>query len=532
MNSRTPVSRQSSIPGITLTVSLVLIVSLLSGCLPKKALDWSPDGRRIAVVANPGVFVADADGRLVAEPFAPGTQQAAWFPDSRNLLVVRLAIVTRWADVAAILPEETRQQYLALAERIFGEIQANAGLWADLKSEMEKSSNIVGVLEKHNMPASAEIARAHSGNRIAAISLRIAEEHPETLQQFLGADAKSVDELKVTIWTLEVFDLGSDKPVAARTLVRTLEPILETRVAPKGQAVAFTISPDSGLATPDPDAALCVVPTDGSAPPRQVAERVSRYPDWTPDGEQLVFARTNATAPHHQDELRLGSISRRRVYGPEGAALPDADKQAVEDLVGTLFLPMTRVRCLPDGRILFVAAEAKLPTTAKDLRAQSALFAVNPEAPVEVERLIPKEPGGKAEEGIEFFEPGPDGTRIAFGTGASAVKVVNLATGEEWTVPGAFPSNADKGLSRVLPAWRNAEEVSFIVNEGSPHGSPNRPEVVVGPSQTSTRAISKAWPDRIVLDLLVPAPKPPPKGGDAPAAGPAAPPAPPTKPGG
>jgi len=515
-----------------LAVCLTLIVSLLPGCLPRKALDWSPDGRRIAVIGKPGVFVADADGRLVAEPFAPGAQQAVWFPDSRNLLVVRLAIVTRWADVAAILPEETRNEYLALAERVFGEIQANMGLWADLKSRMEKSEDIVGALEKHNMPTTAEVARAHSGNRIAAISLRIAEEHREVLKQFLDADAKSLDELKVSIWSLEVIDLGSDKPAAARTLVRTLEPILETRVAPKGQAVAFTISPDSGFAAPDPDAALYVVPTDGSTPPHQAAERVSRYPDWTPDGEYLVFARTNATAPHHQDELRLGSISRRRVYGPEGTALPDADKQAVEDLVGTFFLPMTRVRCLPDGRILFVAAEAQLPTTAKDLRAQSALFAVSPEGQVEVERLIPREPGGKAEQGIEFFEPSPDGTRIAFCPGNSAVKVVSLATGEEWSVSGAFPSDSEKGLSRVLPAWRNAEDVSFAMSEGPPRDGPKRAEIVVGSSATSVRAISKAWPDRLVWDLLMPAPKPPQERGGAPASGATAPPAPATKPGG
>jgi hypothetical protein len=515
-----------------LAVCLTLGVSVLPGCLPKKALDWSRDGQRIAVIVKAGVLVADADGRVCGEPFAPGAQQAVWFPEGRNLLVMRQADVTRWSDVAAILPEETRNQYVVLAARIFDEIKANQGKWPELKSEAEKSKDIVGTLERHNMPASADFARAHSANRAAAVGLRIADDHRDALKEFLGDDAKNLDALKATIWTLEVFDLSGDKPTPVRALVQTLDTIHEMRVAPKGQAVAFTVSPDSGLAAPDPDAVLYVASADGSAPPRQVAERVSRYPDWTEDGERLAFVRTNSTAPRHEDELRLGSVSRRRVCGPQGTVLPDADKQPIEDLVGTLFLPMTRVRCLPDTRILFVAAEAHLPTTAKDLRGQPALFAVSTAGQVKVERLIPKTPGAPAEQGIEFFEPSPNGARIAFATGDSAVKVVNILTGETWSLPGPFPSSSDQGLLRVIPAWRNDDEVSCIASERSPDGTPTRPEIVLVSSGAITRVVSQPWADRSVQGLLVPVPKPPAPGGSAPASGAAPPPAPAAKPGG
>jgi dipeptidyl aminopeptidase/acylaminoacyl peptidase len=488
----------------SLAVCLVIAAAAMPGCLPQKSAVWSPDGSRLAVIGAAGVIVADPAGKVLAEPFAPETELAAWLPDNRTLLVARKAQVSRWADVAAVLPEDTRKEYEALAERTFDDLKTYRGTWADLQDEINQKKDAAAVLEEHNLLAAATLVRKHNSNHLGAILLRMGEEHRDALKQFMGEGAKSLDETKVDIWSLETFDAGAEKPQPVKMLLRTLDPIFEIRISPGGKAIAFTVTPDSGLGKASADTTLYVVASDGNAPPYPVAEGVSAYPDWTPDGQNLVFARTNSTGPVGKDEVRLGTISRRRVCGPEGAPLAALD--AVQDLAGTLFQPLMQVRCLPNGNILFGAIEAHLPTTAKDLQAKPALFEVSPTEPVAARRVFPPQSASEASEGVTYFEVSPGGTRAAAYMPDGKIFVITLASGESQTITGAAPFVKDKGPPGVIPVWRNAEELCFAFPAGSPQAGEKRGELVLW-SAAGQRVISKDWPDMFVVGVLVPAAK-------------------------
>jgi hypothetical protein len=93
--------------------------------------------------------------------------------------------------------------------------------------------------------------------------------------------------------------------------------------------------------------------------------------------------------------------------------------------------------------------------------------------------------------GLGFFEINPDETRVAVAGAKGEVSVLNLATGQ---VEGLVKDIQGKepGLQSI-PAWRNAEELSFFVPPKSPWGSPEGPELAHWSIDGKGRCLSCTW---------------------------------------
>ena len=75
----------SLIRGRTWRLSVVASSALLlAGC--EKRIQWSPDGRRAAVLTTGGVFLSNGEGRL-SKRLLPRADAVAWFADSERLAV-------------------------------------------------------------------------------------------------------------------------------------------------------------------------------------------------------------------------------------------------------------------------------------------------------------------------------------------------------------------------------------------------------------------------------------------------------------
>ena len=106
--------------------------------------------------------------------------------------------------------------------------------------------------------------------------------------------------------------------------------------------------------------------------------------DWTPDGQQLVYAGTDTAKG---SDARLGSISRRRVCDEKGQILPEPEQE--ENLVGILYVKeQTPVACLPDGRILFATLALQLPLLDKDTPKNATLFILRPDHALSLKRVV------------------------------------------------------------------------------------------------------------------------------------------------
>ena len=114
---------------------------------------------------------------------------------------------------------------------------------------------------------------------------------------------------------------------------------------------------------------------------------------------------------------------------------------------------------------------------------------------------------------IDRFIVSPDGKRIAIPGSAGEVAVLEIDTRAVQKLSNknnAQFTKSEKYANRVLirpsPAWRSADELSFIVPAGHPVGGPRRGELVLQQLNAAPRAISKSWSDEMT-DSFLPRPK-------------------------
>jgi dipeptidyl aminopeptidase/acylaminoacyl peptidase len=290
--------------------------------------------------------------------------------------------------------------------------------------------------------------------------------------------------------------------VSLREVVsRSLDQSFEPRVSPDGKTVAFIrLTSSAGpMSRPEEGATrLYVLPTSGSGSARVVADFVGRFPDWSSDGQYVVFARA-ATWPDG-DQLELGTISRRQVCDTQGFVLEEFPE--THDLAGVVFQREFKVRSLPDGRIVFAAMDVHLPVTVSDMPQQLLLFALDPGRSPVVTRLIPRKSEGQVPDLIYAFEVSPDGRLVSLPGRAGSVEVLELATGEISSV--VQPFNLPKEIL-MTPVWRSADELCCL---GPPAKGGALPTVnllrIRFPEVTVAQVLSADWPESVAPDFLEP----------------------------
>ena len=263
--------------------------------------------------------------------------------------------------------------------------------------------------------------------------------------------------------------------------------VMDMRISPDGKTLAVT-TPMSSDSSPSLGR-LQLFPMQGETPPVLVAEQVSTFSDFSPDGRYVYYGTTKAPIRSDKDDFTLGTLTRRRVADDDGRAvspLPDA-----EDLVGVMFWATMKVRCLRDGRVLFSSCEVSLPVTAAEMPKQVSLFSVDPSRQPTVTRMLPREAAAGLDGlGTGDFEISPDEKRIVAALGTKGVAVLTLATGK---IDILIPAESSEDLPS-MPAWRTAEELSLVVPAKHAWGSAERAELVLYSPDGKTRNISRDWP--------------------------------------
>jgi len=440
-------------------LTLATTFALLGGCLQKHIV-WSPDGQRAAIISADGLRFCTADGTL-SEQLTPGVYRVAWLGDSQRLVVVRERPAADWTDVTRALGTERSQQAVTEAEAVWTKLQAGA-LWSAVAIDLPRK------------------------NALPFFHLR--EMHGPQLRAKLTAEEWAVL-AALEIKRHEVVLLGQQPSPAdpAKPIFTDVEMIADLRIAPGETAVALTVTTDSGKGD---HFRLVVAPLDGSAPATAVATEVASFPDWTADRRSLVFLQ--AAGASEQDFAQLGVLQQREVLAADGKIALAAKAM---DLGGALFQAMCRIRCLPDGRIVFNAAELNLPVAACDLEAdREQLFVLDPTRQATLVRLVPRGEKEKLPKMLGFFEPSSDGKTLLIGGVDGEVCLFTLATGEIVRVQG----EAKELLCQ--PAWRGPGEFSYLKPTESPDGKapPSRKFEVVLRQGDKETVLSKTWPDAVL----------------------------------
>jgi hypothetical protein len=455
-----------------LTVSLVLFIG---GCDLKRILFWSPDGQRAAVIATDGLHLCDASGKL-SGVIAADVSLVAWFSNSRRFVAVRTEKIGTWQEAQSLMSTERREELIGLSDRLRAEALAYTGNWDEFKPSMENEL---------------------TGGELAALVLYVREHRREGLPEKLGDKKwKELEELKGEANVLQVYEVSGETATAGQVLTRTVDPIFEVRISPNDKAIACAQS----LSTSEKKMifSLSVVPAAGGVL-QKVAVPVAAYPDWTPDGMSLVYATTKIESPN-LDAVQLGTITIQQVLDGAGSL----KLEPAQDVIGGLFWPMIKIRCLRDGQILFTGMETTLPAATAEMPQHVALFSFEPERRATVARVLPRDSATQLDEGLPFgsFEISPDQKRMVV-CGKDKQIVVTLATGE---VVDAVQSQ--DASSKAMAAWRTADELAVVVPPNTKWGSPGRFEYALWSGPDKAKCLSCGWPKLFEDQKAAPASSP------------------------
>jgi hypothetical protein len=455
---------------------VVAALMLAGGCFPEKRVSWSPDGRWATVKGADGLYLCDPSGKL-SRRLVEDVGSVAWLPDSKQIVLSHSQTVKSWAQAAAVLSPERRQELEARAPKLRDEIMAYAGEWDKFK---------------------AKAVEGLTGGETLALFALVRDQSGAELQKKLGEKWEDFQKLEFAVHTLQ---LAAVKPDATLELGAVLakgpDAFDELRVAPNGKAVAYR----GAASGEDPAKPLFVLALDGKGKPRLVEDRTATYPDWSSDSRYVTYATSRSILEDGSKDLRLGVVARRLVADESGAlleTLPDA-----EELAGIVFQNEVRVRCLRDGRVLFATLEVELPCTSKDMPQRAGLFAVDPGREPGVTRLTPREAEIELPDAIFLFEVSPDEQHVTVPGGNGRVAILTLATGDVWEIVG------EKEIDhlRTEPTWRSSDELCFAFVPG-PEGAKERAAIAVAKldwagHKAERKILSADWPGDVVTDFLV-----------------------------
>ena len=463
--------------------ALAAVTLLLTGCGPEEWIVWAPDGAH--AIVHDGII--DSAGNTLGSIIGEHESLAAWLPDSRRVLVVRSVKAAGWEEYAALLGGERAA--------IVAEAGAEAArVIAEYRGDLAKFDESPGFkIWKDNLDA--------RGEEIETVLYYLQVTRPGLLDPLIEAggpaDAK---EKKEEIDTAKIRELHIRTALANgdsddQLLLRSADEFGPLAVSPNGRAVSFVRREAADLR-------LYAMALEAGAQPVLV-ESGAEFAAWSPDGQELAYSKSDLPHRAAKSGLGLGSIARRRVCTPDGAIIAEAE--AGEDVAG-LILPEypARVAWLPDGRILFAGAKFTLPATTQNLPNGLTLFALRLQPAPSVEQLIADSVPSRLTERVNYFTVSPDGKKVAVLGNAGAVSVLALETKTFSTLQDSSPQFAKKGNddSMLVPAWRNSDELTFLVPAGDPAGTPARAEVVIASLRGGRRAISKSWPDSANLPRL------------------------------
>ncbi len=285
----------------------------------------------------------------------------------------------------------------------------------------------------------------------------------------------------------------TDGKVAAGALLwesRDYKDIAGLRPSPDGSLLALTVESNEEKGS---SIQLLVLPLAGKLLPVKVAQNCNAFPDWTPDSRSLVFFQ--AMSPETSKTLELGVLKRQEIRDASGNVT--VAKEPVE-LAGGLFQSGIRVRCLPDGRILFNSLACTIPMAMADRGdSHEQFFMLDEVRYASLIGIVSRRDQMELPDGLSYYEPSPDGTRLLVSGSKNRSSLVTLSTGGVLTLN---PEDTEKNSQEsVLSAqWRTNEEFSFV--RFNTQGAKPGWEIVLR-SGNNERILSKDWPEDVLKGL-------------------------------
>jgi hypothetical protein len=461
-----------------LSVASSGLLLLTTGCDLKEFIRWAPDGQHAFVQGDDETWLIDSSGAILGK----ATDARAWLPDSRHVIADRAVAPTNWDEYAQLLGTDNVDRVAEAADRWVKVIHGYHGEWSNFTDSVS--------YKKWD-----EAEKVHASVQSVIFYLR--QTNPQVIAPILKAmspdEQSKINDLTPEIHEIVVRNVLPSAPPADQLLVRFPFSILWMSASANGQMIAFAAD------TPE-HPSLYVVPRTPNARAILVDEGVTEA-DWTTDGQNLVYAKPSVPYELLSKGVQLGTITSRQVCGTNGLLL--AEFPPAKDLAGVLLGgKITRVACLPDGRVLFATFPVHLPAITADMPGQLTLFALPAGATQSVQSVVLPADIDRLPNRADCFAISPDKKKVAIPGNSGQVSILFLDSGK------LVPLQADNVYSntqdsdQLIPSWRSANEIALAVPVGDPAGSSNRVEVVLANLGGGKTLISRSWTTNMAKQFL------------------------------
>ena len=239
----------------------------------------------------------------------------------------------------------------------------------DCKRTVERGEN-AGGLEQEKERQPQYWRKGLSQAETVAIQLFLAKKRREALPEAVREGWDNPESVDVQILQLVEFENGTIE--MGDSIAISLSGVWGLRISPDGAVASYAEWEGN-----DEPITLYVVSIDSSSSPKLVSGNAAMYPDWTPDSRHLVYAALEGEPVDSSDDMLFGAVTKSRVIGEDCKFL--ANPTRVGELASIIMSGITKVRCLRNGRILFVSYEVTMPMTAVDIPAHPLIFSLDPD---------------------------------------------------------------------------------------------------------------------------------------------------------
>ncbi|HNX27092.1 MAG TPA: hypothetical protein PKK48_06755, partial [Phycisphaerae bacterium] len=235
---------------------LAIATFLLAGCYPQAAVIWSHDGQHGAVLTKNEIYLCDSQGKLSTESLKY-SGAVAWSPNSDDLYYVQPLMINSWKEAAKYVDAKKQAELIALAKDALAKLQPES-----LKDD------------KNN-----PFAKFEPEDTILML-LYLKDNQADELKTKL--DAKTLQGIaKAKAQLNQLFVCKNCNTAQPQLILSTFMNIENLKISPNGKAVEFSKSGKT----------LYVCDMKGRV--SLIAQNAAILPDWTSDGNTLIYSSTN-----------------------------------------------------------------------------------------------------------------------------------------------------------------------------------------------------------------------------------------------
>lgn len=403
-------------------------ILFLCGCdaEPITSLCWSPDGERGALdIPGQGIRLIGPEGeKSLTDILLPDAVSFAWENDKNHLLAVTEKNEKDWGKLKELIDKEEQTKIIEATQEIlrlqkkYGSLKSEDGV---PKEDSEKIKTMIKEI------------------RLGDVLTYMFSVDPAALATFMKENDKKADEWSCPVYSLKRYSVKKNSIEAESTICTTRETLKEYATSPNGKAVAVVSSKTWGDPMPN---YLKLYPSSGGEP-RIVDEFFGDRGSiaWLAENNWLFSTDSN-------------EVSGRKIMDENGNLLENPDATFVLEAEG-----VGRIVCRNKNQIFFSAPKVTYPGPIGQSQGPHSLFMLRPTetwAPAEILN-------GTLNGNCKDFDISPDGKSIATMQEDGKVDLVRMRDMEGGTIQEIPFAKEQANLSRIMPRFRNNDELSFCV---------------------------------------------------------------------